>query len=566
MRRVKVDLVLRGGTLCDGTGLDARTADVVIHEGRILGTGRWDGPCDREIDVSGLVVAPGFVDVHTHYDAQVTWDGLLTPSCWHGVTTAVIGNCGFALAPCRPAERERVLRMLEHVEGMTYASLAAGVAWDWETVPEYLALLRRTALGPNVAALIGHSTLRSYVLGDASYEREATDGEIARMEELVREGMVAGALGLATSLSPGHVGEAGRPVPSRLASRDELRRLVRAMAGGGRGIVEITPATFPIANEELAFLAELSRDSGRPLSFSAILDLPDRSGAWDPVFAALRAESAHGARVHPQVSCRPMRFDFDLESGCASLDALPCWRKFRSADARAARLALLSDPSFRETFRGEALGRPDSPSRRRWPAVVLEDAVRPENRTHVGRTLGEIARERGTDAPSVLLDLAREEDLGARFSMLLLNFDEDRVGALLREPEALIALSDAGAHASILCDAGYATWLLGRWVRERGLFSWPEAVRRLTSMPADVYGIPGRGRLLPGRIADVTCFDPTRVAMREPERVRDLPAGGERLVAHADGIELVLVAGVELLRDGHLTGARPGTLVSPPKA
>ena len=560
---MKVDLVLRGGTLCDGTGQDARTADVVVHEGRILGTGRWDGPCAREIDVAGLIVAPGFIDVHTHYDAQVTWDGLLTPSCWHGVTTAVIGNCGFALAPCRAAERERVLRMLEHVEGMPYASLAAGVAWDGETIPEYLAMLRRAALGPNVAALIGHSTLRAYVLGDAAYERAASEDEMERMEALVREGMAAGALGLATSFSPGHVGEGGRPVPSRLASRDELRRLVRAMATGGRGIVEITPATFPLAADELAFLGELSRDASVPVSFSAILDVPGREDAWGPVFAGIRGETARGARVHPQVSCRPMRFDFDLESGCASLDALPCWRTFRAADGREARLSLLSDRGFRETFRSEALGRADSPSRRRWPAVVVEEATTPANRRHVGRTLGAIADERGLDAPTVLLDLAREEALGARFSMLLLNFDEERVGEILREPEALIALSDAGAHVGILCDAGYATWLLGRWIRERGLFAWPEAVRRLTSMPADIYGIPERGRLLAGRIADVTCFDPTRVAMRDPERVRDLPGGGERLVCRADGIELVLVAGTELLGDGRIGEARPGRLVAP---
>jgi N-acyl-D-amino-acid deacylase len=562
-RLVKVDLVLRGGTLCDGTGMPARTADVVIDGGRVVGTGRWDGPCSREIDVTGLVVAPGFVDVHTHYDAQVTWDGLLTPSCWHGVTTAVIGNCGFALAPCRAAERERVLRLLEHVEGMPYASLAAGVAWSWETVPDYLAMLRRTALGPNVAALIGHSALRAYVLGDDAYSREASEDEIDRMAALVREGMSAGALGLATSLSPGHVGEAGRPVPSRLASRAELQRLVAAMAEEGRGIVEITPATFPLGAEELDFLAGLSRDGGRPLSFSAMLDVPGRTGDWEPVLAGIRAHRARGAKVHPQVSCRPMRFDFDLEQGCASLDALPCWRTFRAAADRAARVALLSDPSFRETFRRETVGRPDSPSRHRWPSVVLEQASRPENRAHVGRTLGEIAADRGTDPATTLLDLALEDHLDARFSMLLLNFDEERVGELLRAPEALIALSDAGAHVGVLCDAGYTTWLLGHWVRERGLFSWPEAVRRLTSMPADVYGIPDRGRLLPGRVADVTCFDPTRVAMREPERMRDLPGGGERIVCGADGIELVLVGGTELVRAGRCTDARPGTLVSP---
>jgi N-acyl-D-amino-acid deacylase len=561
---VKVDLVLRGGTVCDGTGLPARTADLVVQSGRILGVGRYDGPARRTIDVSGLVVAPGFVDVHTHYDAQVTWDGLLTPSCWHGVTTAVIGNCGFALAPCRAGDRERLLRMLEHVEGMPYASLAAGVAWDWETAPEYLGMLRGRALGPNVAALLGHSTIRSYVLGDDAYERAAREDEIERMRALVREGMEAGALGLATSFSPGHVGEGGRPVPSRRASREELSALVAAMSERGRGILEITPETFPLADEELGFLAEVSLASKRPVSFSAVLDVPGRDGVWDGVFAGLRRHRERGAHVFPQVSCRPMRFDFDLETGCASLDALPCWRRFRGAPDRAARSALLADAGFRAEFRSEATGRPDSPSRHRWSSVVVEETHRAESRGLVGRTVGEIATERGADVALTLLDLAREDDLAARFSMLLLNFDEERVAALLREPESLIALSDAGAHLGVLCDAGYTTWLLGHWVRERGVYGWEEAVKRLTSMPAEIYGIPDRGRLLPGMVADVTCFDPTRVAMRDPERVRDLPGSAERWVVRADGVELVLVGGVELVSAGGVVGEeRPGRLLSP---
>ncbi|MBM4266422.1 MAG: amidohydrolase family protein [Deltaproteobacteria bacterium] len=558
-----VDLVLRGGTICDGTGLPSRTGDVVVHEGRILGTGLFDGRARREIDVAGCIVAPGFVDVHTHYDAQVTWDRLCTPSPWHGVTTVVLGNCGFGLAPCPSSRRDSLLRMLEHVEGMPYASLCAGVVWEWETFPQYLEALRRRPLGPNVGVLLGHSPLRADVLGDAAYERTATGDEIARMQDAVRQAMAAGALGLATSRSPGHVGEGGRPVPSRRADRAELASLVAAMAESGRGVLEITPETFPLSTDELAFLQELSRASRRPVSFSAILDLPDREGVWDGVLADLRRGRESGAQVHPQVSCRPMRFDFDLETGCASLDVLPCWRRFRGAGSTAERLALLAEAEFRETFRREALGRPESPSAKRWASAVLEHATRPEHASLVGRTLSEIARERGGDEADALLDLSRAEELKARFSMTLLNFDEERVGALLREPEALIALSDAGAHVSILCDAGYATHLLGYWVRERGLFSWEEAVRRLSAMPARIYGIPDRGRLVPGAVADVTCFDPERVAMRRPERVRDFPADTERYVVRADGIELVLVGGRELVVAGETTDERPGAVVAP---
>jgi N-acyl-D-amino-acid deacylase len=555
------EFVLRGGRICDGSGATAYVGDVAVRDGHIVAVGVFDGSARRVIDVDGLIVAPGFIDVHTHYDAQITWDSLCTPSCWHGVTSVVIGNCGFALAPCRPAAREQLLRMLEHVEGMPYASLRAGVQWCWESIPEYLAMLAERPLGLNVGVLIGHSALRAYVLGGEAYERAATQDEITRMQDLVREAMAAGAVGLATSRSSGHVGEAGRPVPSRQATREELHALATAMADSGRGIVEITPQTFPISSEELAALEELARSTGRPVSFSAILDLPERDGVWEPVFEQLRAGRRRGAVVAPQVSCRPMRFDFDLETGCASLDALPCWRRFRAATSHEQRLALLGDAAFRDLVRAQALGRPEAPSSRRWQTVVLEDSARSADQQFIGRPLAAVAAARGGDVIDALLDVAMADDLRARFSLLLLNFDDQRVGHLLRQPESLIALSDAGAHVSVLCDAGYATYLLGHWVRERRLFSWEEAVHRLTEMPAALYGIPRRGRLAPGFVADVTCFDPERVAMRPPERVKDFPGGVSRYIARAAGIEHVLVAGRELMARGEWTGAHPGTLL-----
>src|SRR2546426_816614 len=380
-----LDLVLRGGRVCDGSGGSAHDADVGIEAGRIVAIGRTGGAARRTLDVRGLIVAPGFVDVHTHYDAQVTWDRLCTPSCWHGVTSVVIGNCGFALAPCRPSDRERLLRMLEHVEGMPFESLHAGVAWEWESFAEYVRALGARPLGVNVGAL----------------------------------------------------------------------------AASGRGVLEITPETSPVSADELAWLQGLARAARRPVSFSAILDVPDRPGVWEPVYAQLRDGLAAGAAVYPQVSCRPMRFDFDLATGCASLDAMPCWRRWRAAPSDAARLVLLAEAEFRAAVKAEALGRADAPARRRWGDVVLEDALRPEHAPFVGRTLAEIAAVRGGDAIDALLALSAAEDLRARFSMLLVNYDEDHVGMLLGRPENLIALSDAGAHVSVLCDAGYATHLLG---------------------------------------------------------------------------------------------------------
>src|SRR5207244_4266660 len=366
-------LDLRGGRVCDGSGGSAHDADVGIEAGRVVAIGRTGGAARRTLDVRGLIVAPGFVDVHTHYDAQVTWDRLCTPSCWHGVTSVVIGNCGFALAPCRPSDRERLLRMLEHVEGMPFESLCARI---------------------------------------------------------------------------------------------------RAMAESGRGVLEITPETFPVSADELAWLQGLARASRRPVSFSAILDVPDRRGAWEAVYAQLRAGLAAGAAVYPQVSCRPMRFDFDLATGCASLDAMPCWRRWRAAPTDAARLALVADAEFRAALKAEALGRAEAPASRRWGDVVLEEAGRREHAPFVGRPLAETAAARGGDAIDALLELSAAEELRARLSMLLLNYEEEHVGALLARPESLIALSDAGAHVSVLCDAGYATHLLGRWVRERGLCGW----------------------------------------------------------------------------------------------
>jgi N-acyl-D-amino-acid deacylase len=553
-----IDLVLRGGSVCDGTGAAARTADVAIDGGRIAEVGRVTAQARRVLDVAGLVVAPGFVDVHTHYDAQITWDPLCTPSCWHGVTTVVLGNCGFSLAPCRSGDRDRLLRMLEHVEGMPLESLRTGIRWSWESVPEYLDMLRTTRLGLNVGALAGHSALRVFVMGEAAYDRAATDDEIARMQALVRGAMAAGALGFATSRSTGHVGEGGRPVPSRLATRGELRALSTAMAAGGRGVIEITPETFPIDEDELSFLQDLTVETGRPLSFSAILDLPERDGVWEPVWARLDAGRARGARVVPQLSCRPMRFEFDLVTGCASLDALPAWKRFREGHDHA---ALLADREFRAAVKGQTLGRPDAPSSKRWATVVVEEARDPAHRRFVGSTLADVAAARGGDVIDALFDLALADDLGTRFSMLLLNYDEDRVGELLRRPDGLIALSDAGAHVSVLCDAGYATYFLGRWVRERGLLPLEEAVRRLTSMPADIYGVADRGRLVPGAAADVTCFDAARVGSRQPERVADFPGGAPRWVVRSEGIVQVLVGGAPFLEDGECTGDLPGHVI-----
>ena len=561
--RAVIDLLLRGGVVCDGTGTPPRTTDVAIDGGRIVSLDRAAGPARRVIDVDGLVVAPGFIDVHTHYDAQVTWDGLCTPSSWHGVTTVVLGNCGFALAPCRADDRERLLGILEHVEGMPRESLRAGIRWSWESVPEYLDTLRATALGPNVAALIGHSALRLFVMGDAAGERAARDDEIARMQAIVREAMAAGALGFATSRSPSHVGEGGRPVPSRLATHAELRALAIAMAGSGRGVLEITPETFPITADELAVLQDIARETARPVSFSAMLDLPERDGRVGAGVGAAARGRRHG-RTRRSAGLLPshaLRLRSPVGLRLAG-------RRRRSGDgsARPATSAhaprCSSIPRSARPCARRPSARPDAPSSRRWAAVVVEDVRRddapPLRGRHARRGRGGARRRRDRRA----LRPRRRRRARRPGSRCCCSTTTTRASReLLRQPDGLIALSDAGAHVSMLCDAGYATHLLGHWVRDRGIFPLEEAVRRLTAMPADVYGITDRGRLVPGAVADVTCFDPVRVASRAPERVADLPGGAERLIVRADGIAQVLIGGVPFLEDGVWTGAYPGRAI-----
>ncbi len=532
------DLVIRGGTLVDGTGAAPVSGNLGIREGRIVAMGAVRGSASATLDASGQVVAPGFIDIHTHYDAQVFWDRMLTISPWHGVTSVVMGNCGFGIAPTRPSHRELMLLTLENVEGMSIDALKAGVGEDWpfETFPEYLDAIEARGTAINVGALVGHTPVRLYVMGEEASEREARPAEIEQMERIVGEALEAGAIGFASSQSPTHVGYRGRPVPSRAASVEEIGTLAAGLGRAGRGVMQATvgPGFF------LKELAALQAKIGRPVSWTALLAGLLGPGSHRRLLEASEKLQREGLEVIPQVSCRPLMFEFQFKAPFI-FESLPLFAPVSAADPEGKK-RIYADPEFRAKFR-EARG-----FGTRWRSVVIVSV--PHAPELAERDLGELAKERGLHPVDLALDLALESDLEARFRMAVMNTDEEEVAELLNHPTTMLGLSDAGAHASQLCDACFATHLLGHWVRERGVLSLEHAVRLLTSRPADVFGISGRGRLAAGLAADVVVFDPERVGCTPLRRVLDQPGGADRLISDATGIQAVVVNGTLIREQG----------------
>ena len=535
------DLVIRGGTIIDGTGTPAVRGDVAISNGRIAAVGDVTGSARTTIEADGRVVAPGFVDIHTHYDAQIFWDRLLTISPWHGVTTVVMGNCGFGVAPTRPGDRGLILRTLEKVEGMSLEALEAGLGSDWpfETFPQYLDAIERRGVGINVGALIGHTPVRMYVMGEASTERAATDEEIARMREIVRDGIRAGAVGFATSRSPTHIGYAGRPVPSRAAEMTEIEALIGALSDAGAGIVQATAGPGFFISE----FADIVRRSGRTFTWTALLAgmMGEGSHRW---MLDMNADvQSQGLPVIPQVSCRPLMFEFQMKEPFI-FESMPVFQPVSAADLEGKK-RIYRDPDFRRRFK-ETFG--SAVLSGRWERTWIAASRTATNLEE--RTVSDVATSRGVDPVDLVLDLSLAENLETRFRMAVVNTDENAVGELLQHPATMLGLSDAGAHASQLCDACFATDLLARWVREKKTLSLEQAVRMLTSRPAEVFGLHDRGRLARGVPADVVIFDPERVGASPLRRVQDLPAGADRLVSEATGIDAVIVNGTVLRREG----------------
>jgi N-acyl-D-amino-acid deacylase len=537
------DLTITGGTIVDGTGKPGFAGDLGIKDGKFVALGKAQGPAEATIDATGKVVSPGFVDVHTHYDAQILWDRMLTISPWHGVTTTVIGNCGFGVAPTKAIHRKLIMQTLEKVEGMSLDALHAGLGDDWpfETFPQYLDALEKRGSAINVAALFGHTPLRMYVMGEESTERAATADEIGAMKKLMHEAMEAGAIGFGTSVSVSHNGYAGKPVPSRQATVEEMDALVSVMGDIKRGLMQIT-----IGREfSTRHMAEVSRKYGVPVTWTALLSHLYGPGGHRKQLDLAAEQRKSGALVIPQVSCRPLNFEFTFAEPFI-FDVMKFMNELAIADAKApgTRRRAYADPAWREKLRSEV-----TPLFQRWwDRVVI--AWAPSARELEEMPLAAAAAKLGKDPVDLALDLALANDLRARFRMAVMNFDEKEVAELITDPHTIIALSDAGAHASQLCDACYTTHLLGHWVRDTKTFTVEQAVYNLTQRPAEMFGITDRGLLAEGRPADVVVFDPKTVGPGPLKRVYDLPAGADRLVSEASGIDAVIVNGKLMRRDG----------------
>jgi N-acyl-D-aspartate/D-glutamate deacylase len=559
------DLIIRGASICDGSGAPAWQGDVAVENGRITEVGQASGSAGRTIDAAGLVLAPGFVDLHTHYDCQVSWDRALTPSCWHGVTTVVMGNCGFSIAPCRPQDRELLMRMLLFVEGMPTEALRAGIDWQWETFPEYLDTIERWRPALNIAVFVGHAAVRYYVMGAAATERAAHDDELQRMQAVVRDAMRAGAVGFSTSESPTHFFGDGTPVPSRVAPREEITALASVLRELGRGVVEVAPLHLIGAaddkREDQRFYAQVAAACGRPLSWAPLLHSPFEPDGALRVLEDAAAMQAKGWQVVPQVGCRPLEVRVNFGVSGIATENNPFWRPIL-AKPEAERRELLRSAAFRDELRAMSSGggfvAALGPS---FEQIFLRWSPLPQHERWIDASVAAIARQRGGDAVDALLDLPLESELRCQWGIPIMNTDEEIVGRLLKHPAGVLALSDAGAHVDTLADQSFATHLLGHWVRERGVLELEEAVRLLTSIPAQLYGLGQRGLIRPGYAADLVLFDPASVGPQRTELIGDLPGGAARLLQRANGVEYVVVNGDVLIDRGRQTQVRSGRVL-----
>ena len=552
------DLLIRNGLIVDGTGAPARRGDVAVAGGRIAEVGVVKDSAKRTIDATDLVVAPGFIDPHTHYDAQICWDGALTPSSWHGVTSVVMGNCGVGIAPCRPQAREIAMRDLVNVEAIPFEVLDAGITWDWETFPQYLDAAARRKPALNLAFLAPLTPFRHYVMGEESMERAATGSETSEIKTLLGEALDAGAFGFSSTLLNQHLGFQGRPLACRNASREELKAYCNALRERGKGAIEIamTKQLGVMDDPELELLSFMLQESARPITFIAMFDRDDISEAVRTSLAKARPMIERGAR--PQTSPLPLTREINMRNPF-SFAAFPSWKRVFEDKSKAAQSAVYRDVKFRNQFR-EELKRPAAFGN--WARITVHEVKSPSLKKYENQTVAEIAAAQGKDGVDAFLDLTLEDDLENEFTMQSFNTRVDRMTELLNDPSVLIGLGDGGAHLDMLCDSGYPTYVLGTWVRERKALTLEEAVRRMTSDPADFFGIRDRGRLCPGLAADIAIFDPATVGSAgRPERRYDLPGGAKRMVMRSKGVECTLVNGEITWSEGALTGAAAGAVL-----
>jgi N-acyl-D-aspartate/D-glutamate deacylase len=553
----KADMIIRNARIVDGTGAPEQAGDVAIKDGVIIAVGTWEGDADRELDARGQILAPGFIDIHTHFDPQLCWDGLATPSIEHGITTVVIGNCSLSLAPVRDQGSAKLVSMFEVIEDIKKPTFDAAVPFSWESFPEYLDFIR-PGLGINVAALIGHSALRYYVMGAASQEREATAAEIEQMCALVEEAMAAGAAGISSSYVD--VDENMQPVPSQYANTEEKIALARAMAKSGRGVWQVVPYFIDMQRQlaNIRELGDISLAANVPCSLQPVLSSPTDPNASE-ILGALEAEKSRGARVYGQVMPRCFDMNLRLSETSMLLFGLPGWKAIMDLPS-SQRRARFEDPDTRaslieemKTAQGMSMA---------LPLLTVGDVAAAENQPYAGRSLAEICQSEGKELGEVILDLSLADDLDAEFRLEnVMNADKAAVADLMDHPLLHFGASDAGAHITQFCGTGDTTHMLEHYVRDSGKMTLERGVHRMTGEVAEDWGLSDRGTIAVGKAADLVLFDLTTIHCGDMEFVDDFPGEARRYIRRADGYKAVVVNGEIVLRDGEYTDSRPGQVV-----
>lgn len=552
------DVVLKGGTVIDGTGRERFAADVALSGDRIAAVEANipSHEATTSIDIGGLIVCPGFIDHHTHYDAQILWDPLATCSSWHGVTSIIMGNCGVGLAPCKPADREALVGDLVNVEGMSLEVLQRGVDWSWQGFDEYLNAIGLRGLGMNVGMMLPLSPLRQYVLGEESKERAATESEIRQLSELFQSAMDAGAFGFSTTVLPQHLGFQGRPLPCRVASRDELGALSGVLKKLGRGSIELALTRSPgfLSDEEYDLLTFLLLQSERPVTWLGLLQKPEAPpDAWQAAVNRVVPLFDRGYLPLGQVPCHYKSARFSLKRPFI-FGNFDCWKDIFDRPLEEQQRVYASS-AFRAAFR-EELKQPRVFTGK-WEQMRVFTVDKPELQPLLDKSLATLSQEQGKDPLELFFDLALQDTLDMQFLYEFGEVNKD----MLNHPHTLVGLSDGGAHADMRCEAGYSTYLLGTIVRDKQMLPLETAIQKLTSVPAQVFGVPLRGTVAAGMIADLVVFDPETVNCGKQEPVHDFPGGGLRYIEKSTGIAHTILNGQVLFSDGQQTGPLSGRVL-----
>jgi N-acyl-D-aspartate/D-glutamate deacylase len=559
------DLIIRGGTIVDGTGADRFVADIAVADGKIVEVGQIAGKARQEIDASGLIVTPGFVDIHTHYDGQATWDTRMQPSSWHGVTTVVMGNCGVGFAPCKPEDRDRLIYLMEGIEDIPNPVMVEGLTWNWESFPDYLDALAQRQFDVDIGVQLPHSALRVFAMGQRGSDREpATDADIELMAQLARQAVEAGALGFSTSRTINHKTRDGKQAPTFEAAERELIGIAKGLGAADEGVLQIV-SDFDEPLEDFGLMRRMSEQSGRPLTF-AMAQQPNAPENWRIVLDALQQAVAEGVPMKAQVACRPIGMMMGLDLTMNPFIANPLWQQIAGLPL-AGKVSRLCDPIFRDELIASQAAFGGTGMLNQWDRLYAVAGEAPDYEPTADQSLGALARAKGISGAEAALDHMLGNGGTGLIYVPVLNYalsNLDHVHALYSDPSVMPGLSDGGAHCATICDGSFPTTLLTLWTRDRTRgprLTIEQAVKLQTQDTAATYGLDDRGVIAPGKRADLNVIDYESLRLKAPEVAYDLPAGGKRLLQRAEGYRYTIVAGEVTYRDGEPTGALPGRLV-----